>query len=99
MAVPKQRKTKSRRNQRRSHISIKTPVLFNCSKCSQLVLPHTVCKNCGYYKGVEVIDVLKKLTKKEKKQKEKEMKNKEETEKKEAKGRGGGLNLEELSKK
>jgi len=35
---------------------------------------HTACLNCGTYKGREVIDVLKKLTKKERKQKEKELK-------------------------
>ena len=23
--------------------------------CGELVAPHKVCKNCGYYKGVEVI--------------------------------------------
>ena len=49
-----------------------------CHKCGKKVLPHAVCQNCGYYKGVEVIDVMKKLTKKEKKQKEREMKAKEE---------------------
>lgn len=37
------------------------------------VLPHTVCANCGWYKGRQVIDVLARLDKKEKKKKEKEM--------------------------
>jgi len=69
--VPKQRKTKSRRNQRRMHIWARAPVLAKCPKCGKPVFPHTVCSNCGYYKGVEVIDVLKKLTKKERKEKEK----------------------------
>jgi len=74
MAVPKQKHTKSRRNKRRMHIFTKASVLTKCPKCGQLILPHTVCPYCGYYKGVEVIDVLKKLTKKERKKKEKEMK-------------------------
>ncbi len=97
MAVPKQRKTKSRRNQRRMHIFLKKPGLIKCSKCGKPVLPHTVCGFCGYYKGREVIDVMKKLTKKEKKKKEKEITSKEaeKTEEKKTKP----LTMEELSKK
>jgi len=94
MALPKWRKTKGRRNQRRAHICLKKPTLAKCPKCGRFVLPHTVCQSCGYYKGTEVIDVLKKLTKKERKQKEKEMKAKEKEDKKEK-----PLNLEQLSKK
>ncbi len=62
-----------------------------CEKCGQAVLPHRVCLNCGTFKGREVIDVLKKLAKKEKKLKEKELAEQE----KEAKG----MNMEELGKK
>ena len=40
-------------------------------------MPHIVCQNCGYYKGKMVIDVMKKLNKKEKKLKEKEIAAKE----------------------
>ncbi len=69
-----------------------------CPKCGKSVLPHTVCPSCGFYKGAEVIDVLKKLTKKERKQKEKEMKVKEAQEKNEPK-KEGNLNWEGLSKK
>ena len=94
MAVPKQRHTKSRRNKRRANIFLKSPVLTKCPKCGKLILPHTVCENCGYYKGREMIDVLKKLTKKEKKVKEKEMAAKEQAGKKEK-----SLSMEELSKK
>lgn len=76
------------------HIFLKTKALVKCPKCGALALPHTVCERCGYYRGKEVIDVLKKLTKKEQKQRKKEMQE-QEKEGKEAKM----LSMEGLSKK
>jgi large subunit ribosomal protein L32 len=96
VAVPKQKKTKSRRNKRRMHIYIKAPILNKCPKCGKPALPHAVCLNCGYYKGRQIIDVLKKLNKKERKQKEKELKNKEAEKEKE---KEKPLSMEDLSKK
>ena len=81
MAVPRHRHTTSKVHQRRMHIFITPAVLTTCQKCKKPVLPHTVCKNCGYYKGNEVINVMAKLTKKEKKVKEKEIKAAEKQEK------------------
>jgi len=95
--VPKWNKTRSSINQRRMHIFAKAPVLTKCQKCGKPTLPHTLCPNCGYYKGVEVVDVLAKLTKKERKKKEKEMTAKTTEEKEKAKERP--LTLEELSRK
>jgi large subunit ribosomal protein L32 len=97
MAVPKQKHTKSRRNKRRSQIFLKKPALTRCPKCGQPILSHTVCPNCGYYKGQEVVDVLKKLTKKERKKREKEMKEKEKAAGKEAKEKP--LTWEEMSRR
>jgi len=79
------------------HLFAKAPVLSRCPKCGKPILPHAVCQNCGYYKGVEVIDVLKKLTKKERKKKEKEIKAKEAEEKEKAKEKP--LTWEEMSRK
>jgi len=73
MPTMRQRHTKSRRGKRRSHHALKTQIFGLCAKCGQSVPPHRVCPNCGTYQGKEVIDVLKKLTKKEKKEKQKEM--------------------------
>ncbi len=56
-------------------------------------MPHRACFNCGTYKGRQVIDVLKKLNKKEKKKKEKELKTQEEIE-----AKNKPLSAEELSK-
>ena len=70
MAVPKQRHTKSRRDRRRVHLRLTLPKLVTCPKCGKLKLPHTVCSYCGYYKDKEIIDVLKKVGKKERKRSE-----------------------------
>lgn len=94
MPVPKQRHTKSRRNRRRSHQALKKRSFSRCPKCSAEILPHQVCYNCGSYAGREVINVLKKLTKKEKKKKEKELAGQEKEQSKSKE-----LSLEELSKK
>ncbi len=95
MAVPKQKHTKSRRNKRRSHHALSGQGLSVCPKCKEAVLPHHLCANCGTYAGKEMIDVMAKLSKKERKQKEKEMAGQE----KEQAAAGGGLSMEELSKK
>jgi len=76
---------------------LKRPELSVCPKCQKPVRPHTVCQSCGYYKGEEIIDVMKKLTKKERKQREKEIKARE-AEKKEPR-QEGGLSWEEMSRK
>ncbi len=96
MAVPKHRNTKSRQGRRRQHLFIKEKAFSLCPKCKSAVLPHTVCKHCGFYKGREIVDVMKKLEKKEKKQREKEIKDVEKQDQKEKKEKP--MSLEELSK-
>jgi len=97
MAVPKHRNTKSRQGKRRANLFLKEPSFSLCPKCKSAVLPHRVCKFCGFYKGREIIDVMKKLKKKEKKQREKEIKETEKQEQKQQKEKP--MTLEELSKK
>jgi len=74
MAVPKQGHTRGKVGRSRMHKYIKSVLLNVCPKCKKPVLSHTVCSNCGSYKGKEVINVLANLTKKEKKVKEQEIK-------------------------
>ena len=85
--------TSSATRQRRSHHALKAKVFSLCSHCKKSVMSHTICQNCGYYKGRQVIDVLAKLDKKERKKKEKELHAHEE--KKPAKEKA--LSSEELS--
>lgn len=93
MAVPKQKRSKSRQRKKRMQIFLKKPTLTKCQKCGHLILPHAVCTFCGFYRGRQVIDVFGKLTKKERKKREKEIKIKEKEERKKP------LSLKELSKK
>lgn len=94
MAVPRHKHTRAKVGKTRMHKNIKRVVLSVCPKCRKPILSHTVCKNCGFYKGVEVINVLGELTKKEKKNREKEIKMAEKEHKQES-----PMSMEELSKK
>lgn len=87
MPHPKKRTTKAARNQRRSHHALKEITLTKCEKCGKPVKPHHACANCGTYKKKEVIDILKRLPRKErvkieKKKKKTEIKKENKKEKK-----------------
>jgi len=56
MAVPKRKKSKSRRNKRRTHQKIAGPNLTTCPQCGDARLPHHACAGCGTYKGRTVIE-------------------------------------------
>lgn len=72
------RHTKGHRDQRRANQTLEGRAFSKCSHCSEIKLPHVICTNCGYYNDRQVVDVLKKLDKKERKKKEKELAVKEE---------------------
>ena len=57
MAVPKHKVSKSRRNSRAAHFKAFPKKLSSCPQCHEVVLPHVVCKNCGYYNGAKRIEV------------------------------------------
>ncbi|MGW8326247.1 MAG: 50S ribosomal protein L32 [Desulfobacterales bacterium] len=57
MAVPKRKKSKSRRDKRRTHQKTSAPNLTSCPQCGDSRLPHHACPSCGTYKGRTVIDV------------------------------------------
>ncbi|MFH1550304.1 MAG: 50S ribosomal protein L32 [Planctomycetota bacterium] len=56
MPNPKRRHSKSRKNKRRAHDALGAPILSDCPRCGQRKLPHTVCENCGYYRGESIIE-------------------------------------------
>ena len=56
MAVPKRKKSKSKRDKRRTHQKLDAPNLSECPQCGEAKLPHHACPACGYYKGRKVIE-------------------------------------------
>lgn len=56
MAVPKRKKSKSRRDMRRAHDHVQLPNAVACPQCNEPVLPHHVCPHCGTYKGRTIIE-------------------------------------------
>ena len=72
MGLPSQKRTKSSKKRRASHFALIKVRLTKCSHCSEPVLPHHACLNCGYYNGKETIKIKTAL---DKKKKEKKIKN------------------------
>jgi large subunit ribosomal protein L32 len=55
MPVPKRKTSKRRRDQRSSGKGIKPKAFSGCLTCSAPIGAHQVCKECGYYKGVKIL--------------------------------------------
>ena len=51
MAHPKRRQSKTRTAKRRTHDVAVAPTGVACSNCGALNIAHTVCCECGYYRG------------------------------------------------
>jgi large subunit ribosomal protein L32 len=58
-ALPKERISHQRQQNRRSHMNLSMKGLTNCPQCHTPRLPHTVCPVCGTYKGQTVVEVEK----------------------------------------
>ena len=56
MAVPKSKISKSRRNMRRAHDSLRAASVVECPNCGEMKRPHHVCGACGYYNDREIVD-------------------------------------------
>lgn len=56
MAHPKRRHSKQRTAKRRTHYKAKVPTLATCSNCGATHIYHTVCSECGYYRGKLAIE-------------------------------------------
>lgn len=52
---PKRRHSRQRKGKRRASISLSIPNAVLCQNCNNMMVPHNVCKTCGYYRGKEYI--------------------------------------------
>lgn len=58
MAVPKRKTSRSATRSRKSaNMRLAPPAMAPCANCGAARQPHTVCANCGFYKGRQAIDV------------------------------------------
>ena len=57
MPVPKRKTSKARRDKRASNNSKLTfsSSVASCQTCQSPIVPHAVCSDCGYYKGIKVM--------------------------------------------
>lgn len=61
--VVRMRHTRGHTANRRSHHALTEPALGTCEKCGTAQLRHTMCANCGNYRGRAVRDMSTKQTK------------------------------------
>lgn len=64
MPVQRQRSTKHRRDAKRKNLKVKAVKTVTCPKCGKPKLQHRACSYCGFYKGKEAVNTLKKVAKK-----------------------------------
>lgn len=52
---PKKRHSRQRKGKRRAAIKLAIASFIFCPNCHEPTKQHMVCKNCGYYKGKQII--------------------------------------------
>lgn len=56
---PKRRHSRQRKGKRRASISLAIPNAVVCPNCQNMMIAHSVCKTCGFYRGKEIINMNK----------------------------------------
>jgi len=56
---PKRRHSRQRKGKRRASINLEIPNAIICANCSSMMMPHVVCKTCGFYRGKEYVNLSK----------------------------------------
>ena len=52
---PKKRHSRARQGKRRAAIKLIVTKTVLCPNCQAPILPHKICKTCGFYKGKMII--------------------------------------------
>ncbi len=72
MSTQAKKRTHQQKKERASHAALVKKQLTTCPKCKKAILPHHICKFCGYYKGQDILLIDTKAERKKKKTKKKE---------------------------
>lgn len=56
MPCPKRKSSKQRRNKRHANKGMEAQTFTKCPNSGAPVMPHTVCAESGYYKGVKIFE-------------------------------------------
>ena len=55
MPVPKRKRSRPRRDKRFANKGLKVKAFSLCKNCEEPLIPHVVCKGCGFFKGVKIL--------------------------------------------
>ena len=53
--APKRRTSHSKKNKRRAHDALVAVNPTICSNCGEPVMPHRICRHCGYHRGRQLL--------------------------------------------
>lgn len=56
MPVPKRKRSRARRDKRFANKGLAVKAFAACPQCQTVISSHQVCKNCGHYKGIKIIE-------------------------------------------
>ncbi len=59
MAVPKHKASKQQTNSRFANFKATMPQVGECPQCHEPKRSHRICPHCGYYDGVQKVEVEK----------------------------------------
>ncbi|MBQ9200914.1 MAG: 50S ribosomal protein L32 [Bacteroidales bacterium] len=62
MAHPRHKHSNTRTAKRRTHYKAEAPTLAVCPNCGNHYVYHTVCGECGYYRGKVAIEMTEKVS-------------------------------------